>query len=330
MIKLSSADEFSWLIIFILHVVGLNTIKISLFVKLSDAGRIELLHAENRVLRNRLSQTSSKYTHLVPQNANKPRESHGSNYNFTTKQESEEENSDVITPTSLDNEIQNVAKTIQEEKDFKMRQTVLGPKYNFDSVTDSEDNELCELSSDSTLPDNLSAELLEERNAFGNSDDLDKKVNNITKLLGNVSDLGSTLKFPEAGSLNTGDKNTSKEASNKQSRVTDDYTKILSDSEEDPSDIEELVEYNRIKRPTLDAEVQRELDLDLTGIDSESTECNSSDNEPEKGRNKTEKTETNENTNSLFELLKNENNNMSRALLLAESGYLEDKVTGER
>ena len=315
---------------FIIRCIRAKHHKNLFLVKLSDAGRIELLHAENRVLRNRLSQTSSKYTHLVPQNINKSNESRGSNYNFTAKQESEEENRDVITPTSLDNEIQNVAKAIQEENDFKMQQTGLGRKYNFDSVTDSEDNELCELSSDSTLPDNLSAELLEERNTFGDNDDLDEKVNNVTKLLGNVSDLGSTLKFPEAGSLNTRDKTTSKETLNKKSGLTDDYAKILSGSEDDPSDIEEFVEYNRIKRPTLDAEVQRELDLGLTGIDSESTECNSSDNEPEKGRNKTEKTETNDNTNGLFELLKNENHNISRALLLAESGYLEDKVTGER
>ena len=286
-----------------------------------------MLHAENRVLRNRLSQTSSKYTHLVPQNINRPSETHVGNYNVKAKQESKEENRDILSPTSLDNEIQNVAKAIQEEKDFKMRQNILGRENNFNSVTDSEDNELYELSSDSTLPDNLSAELLEERKAFGDSDDLDKKVNNVTNLLGNVSDLGSTLKFSEAESLNTGNKNTSKETSNKQSKVTDDYLKFLSDSEDDPSDIEDLVEYNRIKRPSLDAEAQRELDLDLTGIDSESTGCDSSDNEPEKGQNKTE---TNDNSNSLFELLKNEDSNMSRALLLAESGYLEDKVTGER
>ena len=266
----------------------------------------------------------------MPQNINRPSETHGSNFNVKAKQESKEENRDVISPTSLDNEIQNVAKAIQEEKDFKMRQDILGRENNFNSVTDSEDNELYEFSSDSTLPDNLSAELLEERKAFGDTDDLDKNVNNMTKIHGNVSDLGNTLKFPEAESLNTGSQNTSKETLNKPSKVTDDYLKCLSDSENDPSDIEELVEYNRIKRPSLDAEAQREFDLDLTGIDSESTGWNSSDNEPEKGQNKTEKTETNDNSNSLFELLKNEDTNMSRALLLAESGYLEDKVTGER
>ena len=294
---------------------------INIFVLLFvDAGRIELLHAENRVLRNRLSQTSSKYSHLVPRSSHKPSNSHTPDNSKVLNRE--DENGDVLTPSSLDNEIRNVAKDIQEEKNIEKQQNCLQRGY---SVTDSEENEMYEISSDST--DNLSAELLEERTTFGDNSNLNENISNVTKLLKNVVDLNDTLNFSEVKTLNIANRNRSTDTLSKQSKATDDALAFLDDSEDNLSDIEDIVEYNRIKRPTLKGAEQRELDLDLTGIDSDST---GTENEPEKDTNKREKKESKNKAKSLFEMLENEDGNLSRALLLAESGYLEDKITGER
>ena len=304
-----------------------------------DAGRIELLHAENRVLRNRLSQTASKYSNLVPPHTTKcsNNESHKTNCIRQTNQGTEGDHREILTPSSLDNEIKNVAKALKEEKDYERQQNILRQGYNFDSVTDSEDYDLYEISSECTLPDNLSEELLEERNAFGDNETAEDRVDiNVAKMFGNVSDLGRTLKFSEVEPSKTTHQGTEKSGTGtinkklKEKEITEEDFKFLSDltlseSDSDLSDIEEIAEYNDTKKSNIKPRTPNELDIDLTGLDSES-----SDDETEEDRNEKKQAVSEDKSKTLFELLKNEDNNMSRALLLAESGYLEDKVTGQR
>ena len=266
-------------------------------------------------------------------------ETHKTNHIQQTDQAPEADGSETLTPCSLDNEIQSLAKALHKEKDDERQQNILRRGYNFDSVTDSEDDDLYEISSECTLPDNLSEELLEERKAFDDSDIAENRPDiNVAKMLGNVTDLGSTLKFSVTEpSISVSQNTTAKEdveavknkELDKDNKITEDFKILsdltLSDSDDGLADIEEIIEYNESKILAVKTRTPNELDLDLTGIDSEST-----DDEIENNKNSTKQAVSEDRSKTWFELLKNEDNNMSRALLLAESGYLEDKITGQR
>ncbi len=355
----------------------------------SDAARIEILNAENRRLRNRLSDANTNTHYQVSDATSNTSNSPYKVPPYLEKLDAELQNQheeqqrqirEILTPSSLDNEIESQNHIIKEDAEFERKKRDIESSYypvtnafkDDDHVSssknaedanivkengeisdeennDSQDEELYEGSSDCSLPDHLEDELKEENEAFADMYSVDSDVKNVMKMLGGVSDLGSTLTFNQTDPIQTvahennmnsapPEREVEYEGIDRRAREQEQAQKERMEQLEaykmlnnvSSSDDEELEMYHNSatqrqnQQQNFEAKPKSELDLDLTGIDDSS----SSDEDYSQSARSNEH-EQKDNKMDISELqplvASGGSSRMSRTLRLADTGHAVDR-----